>query len=167
MGLPEADIPFELLQDPYGIRFWPEFKGRDGCRTPVPWNKNQSNAGFSTATPWLPVPEAHYPRSADVMENDPDSLLHFFREFLGWRKQHPALVRGNQRFITAKENVIALEREHGGQRIGIVCNFTHQAAETCIPEWQNSTLLESPANNGSADKGNMSLPAYGVVILSL
>ena len=37
LALTEADVPFELLQDPYGITFWPEFKGRDGCRTPIPW----------------------------------------------------------------------------------------------------------------------------------
>ena len=37
LGLPEADIAFEDLQDPYGITMWPEFKGRDGCRTPMPW----------------------------------------------------------------------------------------------------------------------------------
>lgn len=30
LALTEADVPFELLQDPYGITFWPEFKGRDG-----------------------------------------------------------------------------------------------------------------------------------------
>ncbi len=37
LGLPEAEVPFELLQDLYGRAFWPEFKGRDGCRTPMPW----------------------------------------------------------------------------------------------------------------------------------
>ncbi|WP_266096800.1 alpha-amylase family glycosyl hydrolase, partial [Acinetobacter baumannii] len=35
LGLSEANLAFEDLQDPYGIRFWPEFKGRDGCRTPM------------------------------------------------------------------------------------------------------------------------------------
>ncbi len=38
LGLPEADVAFEDLQDPYGIEFWPEFKGRDGCRTPMVWD---------------------------------------------------------------------------------------------------------------------------------
>jgi alpha-glucosidase len=39
LGLPEADILFEELTDPPGIRFWPEYKGRDGCRTPMPWDE--------------------------------------------------------------------------------------------------------------------------------
>src|SRR3546814_12040010 len=28
LGLTEAEVPFEALQDPYGITFWPKFKGR-------------------------------------------------------------------------------------------------------------------------------------------
>ena len=35
LGLTEASVAFDDLQDPYGIEFWPEFKGRDGCRTPM------------------------------------------------------------------------------------------------------------------------------------
>ena len=53
LGLPEADIAFEDLQDPYGIEFWPEFKGRDGCRTPMVWQKDNANGGFTTGKPWL------------------------------------------------------------------------------------------------------------------
>ena len=48
LGLTEADIAFEDLQDPYGIQFWPEFKGRDGCRTPMVWDSKTAQAGFST-----------------------------------------------------------------------------------------------------------------------
>ncbi len=48
LGLSEAGVPFESLRDPYGIAFWPNFKGRDGCRTPMPWN-GAEHAGFSTA----------------------------------------------------------------------------------------------------------------------
>jgi alpha-glucosidase len=47
LGLPEAEVPFALLQDPYGITFYPEYKGRDGCRTPMPWMKDAHHAGFS------------------------------------------------------------------------------------------------------------------------
>ena len=64
LGLGEADLNFDDLRDPYGIRFWPEFKGRDGCRTPMVWDDNETNAGFSTGRPWLPVagrPSARLP----------------------------------------------------------------------------------------------------------
>ena len=42
LGLPEADLPFDALQDPYGKAFWPNFKGRDGCRTPMVWDMESS-----------------------------------------------------------------------------------------------------------------------------
>jgi alpha-glucosidase len=55
LALPEADVPYELLQDPYGITFWPEFKGRDGCRTPMPWTA-RPNAGFTSGTAFADGP---------------------------------------------------------------------------------------------------------------
>ncbi len=61
LGLPEAELAFEDLQDPYGIEFWPEFKGRDGCRTPMVWAVRQPRRAASPAprSAWLPVPAAH------------------------------------------------------------------------------------------------------------
>ena len=44
LGLTEAELAFEDLVDPYGITFWPEFKGRDGCRTPMAWDATAPNA---------------------------------------------------------------------------------------------------------------------------
>ena len=49
LGLPEVDIAFEDLRDPYGITMWPEFKGRDGCRTPFPWDSTRPDLGFGSA----------------------------------------------------------------------------------------------------------------------
>ena len=38
LGQTETDILWEELTDPPGFRFWPEYKGRDGCRTPMVWD---------------------------------------------------------------------------------------------------------------------------------
>ena len=57
LGLPEANVPFEDLQDPYGIEFWPEFKGRGGCRTPMVWKPSNQNGGFPcNEKTWLRCP---------------------------------------------------------------------------------------------------------------
>ena len=50
LGLPEAEVPFERIQDPYGKVLWPEFKGRDGCRTPMPYTRPRRAA----SRPWSP-----------------------------------------------------------------------------------------------------------------
>jgi alpha-glucosidase len=80
LGLAEAEVPFEALQDPYGITFWPNFKGRDGCRTPLPWT-DAPLAGFTTGQPWLPIPAEHRAAAVAVQERDPHSVLAAFRAF--------------------------------------------------------------------------------------
>src|SRR4051794_24361211 len=60
LGLTEADLREADLRDPFGIAYWPEFRGRDGSRTPMPWCAEAPHAGFTTGDrPWLPVPPAH------------------------------------------------------------------------------------------------------------
>jgi len=132
LGLPEADVPFEQLQDPYGIAFWPTFKGRDGCRTPMPWNA-EPNANFSQATPWLPVPETHRERSVAKQEVDPGSVLHATRHFLRWRRSQPALVEGDIRFLDAPEPVLAFVRRGGGQSLLVVFNLSAVEVEWTLP----------------------------------
>ncbi|NEU34524.1 alpha-glucosidase, partial [bacterium LRH843] len=82
-------MAFEDLQDPYGIKFWPKFKGRDGCRTPMSWTSNAPHGGFSTAKPWLPLAAEHAARSVDALNGTPGSMLEFYRRMIAYRKQHP------------------------------------------------------------------------------
>ena len=93
LGLPEADVPFERLQDPYGKRFWPKFKGRDGCRTPLPWDGSR-HAGFSSAEPWLPIDPTHLALNAAAQDADPGSVLNFARQVFALRREHAALHSG-------------------------------------------------------------------------
>jgi alpha-glucosidase len=79
LGLPEAQVAFEDLQDPYGITMWPEFKGRDGCRTPMPWQAAAPHAGFSSAAKtWLPLDPRHTALAVD-QQAGPNSLLGYFK----------------------------------------------------------------------------------------
>ena len=85
LGLTEAYVAFEDLQDPYGIRFWPKFKGRDGCRTPMPWVSDNQNGGFSDGRPWLPVAMEHLNRAVVQQANDPDVTLAFYKAMIAFR----------------------------------------------------------------------------------
>jgi alpha-glucosidase len=110
LGLSDADVPFEKLQDPFGKFLWPA-KGRDGCRTPMPWESAKPNAGFSAHEPWLPVPADHQQNAVDAQEKDENSSLHFFRNFIKWRTQHPELSAGDIKFYDAAEPVLAFARD--------------------------------------------------------
>ncbi|MGI9492824.1 MAG: alpha-glucosidase, partial [Geminicoccaceae bacterium] len=123
LGLTEADLAFEDLRDPYGINFFPIFKGRDGCRTPLPWSGGAPTAGFTHGKPWLPVPREHLTLAVDQQETAPNSVLARTRKFLHWRQAQPALLTGDIRFLEAEPPVLALIRKTTDQRLLCVFNL--------------------------------------------
>ncbi|MDH5721965.1 MAG: alpha-amylase family glycosyl hydrolase [Alphaproteobacteria bacterium] len=116
LGLPEAQIAFEDLQDPWAKETWPEWQGRDGCRTPMPWsNLSDQNlyAGFSQKQPWLPLAESHLGLNMETQSTTPDSVLNFTRMFLKWRTNQPTLIRGAYKFYDKdREELIVLKRKY-------------------------------------------------------
>ncbi|WLR97944.1 beta-galactosidase BglA [Shinella sumterensis] len=129
LGLTEAELAFEDLRDPYGIRFWPAFKGRDGCRTPMPWQHGEAHAGFSTAKPWLPVPEDHARHAVDTQEKIAGSVLNHYRATLAFRKAHDLLHDGDMAFVHSNQDILAFTREKGGEKLLFVFNLTREKAE--------------------------------------
>jgi alpha-glucosidase len=147
LGLPEVEIAFEDMQDPYGITMWPEFKGRDGCRTTMPWSATEPDMGFSTVSaaskPWLPVAEPHRTLAVDLQESDSNSLLHFYRQLLQWRKTQAVLVHGSLDVLPAHPQVLAFVRSHGAQRLLCIFNFSDSAVNWSVPtDWQGAKLVE-------------------------
>ncbi len=144
LALTEADIPFELIQDPYGKSLWPEFKGRDGCRTPMPWNRDLPNAGFTTGKPWLPVPTEHLERAVDVEEKDANSPLRRCAAFTKWRKNWPVLRNGDITFpVVDNENVLVVVRQNVEQSVVAAFNFGREQARIRLPRIKLKALDDS------------------------
>ncbi|MCB1592974.1 MAG: alpha-glucosidase [Alphaproteobacteria bacterium] len=99
LGLPEAEIPFDKLQDPWAKETWPHWQGRDGCRTPIPWSVKSPFCGFSRHEPWLPLPSAHGALAVSEQENKEGSVLTFTKNMIEWRKKAPALATPDCDFI--------------------------------------------------------------------
>jgi len=134
LGLTEAEVPFDRLTDPYGIAFWPDFKGRDGCRTPLPWANTAPNGGFSEGEPWLPVAAEHLAKAAAIQVQDLQSVLSFYRTFLAWRKGQRALREGTLRFLKSEESVLAIRRDLGAERLIAVFNLGSEGADFTLPK---------------------------------
>ena len=150
LGLPEAQIAFEDLQDPYGITMWPEFKGRDGCRTPMPWLENQPHGGFSSSKPWLPVSPDHLPLAVDVQQHDADSTLAYFTRLLHWRRDQPALIHGDIALLPVHEQVLAYVRSSREQRVLCVFNFSDQDVAWPLPQaWAAAEPLTGSGATGT------------------
>ncbi len=156
LGLPEAELAFEDLRDPYGIRFWPAFKGRDGCRTPMPWEVGEPYAGFSTTRPWLPVPVEHVKLAVDVQEKVPASVLHHYRATLAFRKAHAALYDGTMTFLDSNHDLLAFVREKGDEKLLFVFNLSREEQEFRLPG-DDVRPLELPGYSPRIDDGILKL----------
>ena len=125
LGLEEAELSEAELRDPYGIAMWPIFKGRDGCRTPMPWDAAQACAGFSEGTPWLPLYERH--RAHAVAQQPPGGLLDFYRTLLAWRRHQPALQAGTMQLLPPHDQLLAYTREARDSSQRLLCAFNCSA----------------------------------------
>ncbi|MDC0116231.1 alpha-amylase family glycosyl hydrolase [Octadecabacter sp.] len=160
LGLHEADVAFEDLQDPYGIEFWPEFKGRDGCRTPMVWENSNANGGFSVSqTPWLPVSHAHTQMSVASQEADPDALIHHYRRAIALRHANPALAKGDHDGVQASGDVVQFTRTHDDAAIFCAFNLGCCDATIALPagKW-----VSIGASVGGASLNEASLDGSGV-----
>jgi alpha-glucosidase len=167
LGLPEVDVEFEALRDPYGIAFWPTFKGRDGCRTPMPWN-GDAQAGFSSGEPWLPIPPAHRDNSVAVQDAQAQSSLNLSRRFLRWRKSVPALIQGDIEFLDAPEPLLVFERSIGDERLLVAFNLSSQPVEWTLPVNRSQRVLDGHGlSSGMVGDGRLSMPANGVYYAAL
>jgi alpha-glucosidase len=128
LGLPEADLRRDQLKDPVGDLYYPLFKGRDGCRTPMPWDANAPNLGFTAGAPWLPLGETHRALAVSEQEADTDSILTYARRFLSARKQSAALRLGEMEFVDAPAPVLAFVRAHESERVLCVFNMSRDKA---------------------------------------
>lgn len=142
LGIPEAKIDFDDMRDPYGIAFWPEMAGRDGCRTPMPWQAGADYAGFGSAKPWLPVDPCHLPLAVDQQNNDSTSMLAAYRRWLDFRKQVAALINGDTRLITNDSGLLVVSRAKKDQQVLVLFNLEASTREYLLPEiWRGCEVV--------------------------
>jgi len=129
LGLPEVDLRRDQLKDPVGDLYYPLFKGRDGCRTPMPWDANEPYLGFTTRKPWLPLGKTHRALAVSEQDRDHRSTLNFAREFLAKRKKCVALRHGEMEFVDASAPILAIVRSTQAERVLCVFNMSREPAQ--------------------------------------
>jgi alpha-glucosidase len=163
----------EDVKDPIGRLGWPKEKGRDGERTPMQWN-DTANAGFSTATPWLPVPDSYKSHNATTEDKDPDSILNFYRRLLALRHTDPVLLEGEYVALNDDDpNVISYLRRYKNEAVLVTLNMsnTPQTAKFDLaPQGfakNKATTLLTTFKPAPAGISEVTLPPFGVYIAKL
>ncbi|WP_224814643.1 alpha-glucosidase family protein [Hasllibacter sp. MH4015] len=159
LGLTEAYVAFEDLQDPYGIRFWPKFKGRDGCRTPMPWISDNQNGGFTDSKPWLPMAVEHLARAVGNQAKDTESILHFYRKMIAFRQSYPAMTKGALELLSQSDGILSFIRTYDDQQVFCAFNMTGGALPIDVPEGEWTQDKGAPFTALETDKG-VTLPPF-------
>lgn len=166
LGLQQAELEYSELTDPPGLRFWPENKGRDGCRTPMPWNDGP-NGGFSEVKPWLPVKQPHLNRNVELMDRDPNSISHFYRAILAYRKATPSLVDGEIAFHQVPAPLLAFTRSGTGKSVLCVFNLSASAHSVTFDDLGASAMVAPVSNGTKLDGKTIELEGNGFAYIEL
>ena len=164
----------DQVKDPIGKRGWPKEKGRDGERTPMQWS-DAPNAGFSSVTPWLPVPPTYKTHNVATELKAPDSILNFYKRLLALRHTEPAFADGAWIAINEKDpNVLAYLRRSADQTIVVVLNMTAAPQSIRLKLTQQglaptgaTTLLTTLASPPASVSAKIQLEPFGVWIARL
>ncbi|MCY4542568.1 MAG: alpha-amylase family glycosyl hydrolase [Rhodobacteraceae bacterium] len=165
LGLAQANLDFDAIRDPYGKEFWPEYTGRDGCRTPMVWSADERHGGFSNADPWLPVPAEHLPLSVKESEHDASSLLHAYRRAIRMRRRFTELRSGTLERVRAEENALTFLRRTGST--ALYCAFNLQDTPTIVtmPSGNWLSVEGSGGNDGARHlQGSCRLEEWGTLV---
>lgn len=167
LGLPNAELSFEDLRDPYDIALYPHHVGRDGPRTPMPWMSSAVQAGFSTALrTWLPLSPAHISLAVDVQTANEHSVLAHIKAFLKWRKETPAIRFGAIEFIDLPDPLFAFRRLYEGQTFTCVYNAGTEMAHIRSEHLGAVQKMLDVSRNAALRNDALMLSPYGYAIFS-
>jgi len=163
----------EDVKDPIGKIGWPQQKGRDGERTPMQWDSS-ANAGFTRATPWLPVPPSYQSHNVEAELKDPNSILRFYQRLLALRHENPALLEGQYVALNENDpNVLSYVRQYKGEAVLVMLNMsgTEQKVSLAVPGFASGTvknLVSTPvAGDRQLPLRDVSLPPFAVYIAEI
>ncbi|MDV2684981.1 alpha-glucosidase [Alkalihalophilus lindianensis] len=116
-------------------------KGRDNARTPMQWDTS-SHGGFTTGTPWLQVNPNYKQINVDQAKENPDSILHYYRNLIKLRREHPIMVYGVYSPLDIEnDSIYSYTREWQGKKILVILNFTKEEQPYEVPkEWVSESV---------------------------
>jgi alpha-glucosidase len=154
LGLPQGEVAFEDLLDPEAIANWPHTLGRDGARTPMPWQAGAPQAGFSSANrTWLKRDPAHAALAVDQQAASPQSTLSYTRQLLALRRHLGAVVAGDITLLDTPDEVLAFVRGGGEDAVLCAFNLGETVCEWTAPaEFAGALMLASENAVGLAGK---------------
>ncbi len=149
-GYDEADI-IEILGQ----------KSRDNSRTPVQWT-NERNAGFTTGTPWIELPNNHNTINVEAAIADKNSILYVYKKLIELRHKHDIVTYGSiEPLYMDDEHLFIYKRHYNDETWLVITNFSKSTI--ALPKDLNIegkvVLQNGECNNGTLD-------GFGAIVIA-
>jgi alpha-glucosidase len=139
IGMTNVAVAPENVKDPAEKNQPGIGMGRDPERTPMQWDSSPG-AGFTTATPWLPLASDFDKNNVATLLKDNASLLHLYRSLIALRRTHSPFISGKLSELSAENNLLRYERADAGERLLVLLNLGFDPVEAKL---QSGTILSS------------------------
>jgi alpha-glucosidase len=170
LGMENVEVPEDKIKDPFEKLDPGKGQGRDPQRTPMQWNAQEENAGFTTGEPWLPLADNWRDVNVETQKDDSDSMLMLTKRLINLRREHPAFSIGEHRLVLTdvKGPVVAYRREHENGNFLVALNLSSEAASFELPYGYKHMQAELSTVPGTApakfhDRVDL-LPDEGVIL---
>ncbi|PBB07119.1 alpha,alpha-phosphotrehalase [Salimicrobium humidisoli] len=109
-------------------------KSRDNSRTPMQWNSGK-NAGFTTGTPWIGVPDNYKYINAEKELQQEDSVFQHYQKLIRLRKEYDIITHGDYELLLEEDpSLFVYKRETEKERLVTVSNFYGTETKAALPE---------------------------------
>lgn len=117
-------------------------RSRDNSRSPMQWDAGK-HAGFSESGPWIEIPDNYRYINAAAEEQDPDSILNYYRKLIAFRKQYAIIQEGTIAFLyQGQQEIFGYKRSFKEQELLVVNNLTGEQVALQEPLlWKNYRWL--------------------------
>ncbi|MGW7929193.1 alpha,alpha-phosphotrehalase [Staphylococcus xylosus] len=107
-------------------------KSRDNSRTPVQWT-SEKNAGFTTGTPWIDIPDNFDQINVEAAIEDAQSVLHTYRDLIRLRHEYDIVTYGSiEPLYMEHDELFIYKRHYKDETWLVVANFSKE--RITIPE---------------------------------
>ncbi|WP_047476141.1 glycoside hydrolase family 13 protein [Bacillus siamensis] len=154
---------FEMGRDREEVMASIMAKSRDHARTPMQWDGSK-NAGFTKGEPWLKVNPNYKTVNAAEAQDDPDSVLNFYKKLIRLRKQYADVIKGSYTLLLPDDpQLFVYERQANGQKLISISNVSKEEAIFYWPDGskpESAELLLSNYENGGGAESRITFRPY-------
>jgi glycosidase len=115
--------PFIYYGEEIGMAGASRLSGDRQLRTPMSWTNNSALGSFTTGTPFRAMSENLATANVADEQDDPHSLLNFYRSVIALRQSRPSLQRGSYQDAAASGALMTFARALGHEKTIVVLNY--------------------------------------------